>query len=151
MAGVSPSPSATEQKRSERALHLNSSDPTSPRHTVGGGGDDGARTRDLCRDRAQESGNLQKISVTDGSFWRSEARMVTVIVPLLCPRPLPYRPLPSLDITGDLGSTAAAGRQKSKDQQRKPRFRNRFENYFAARICAWETNVFSADGRRLVL
>jgi hypothetical protein len=25
----------------------------------------------------------------DGSFWRFKARMVTVIVPLLCPRPLP--------------------------------------------------------------
>ena len=33
-------------------------------------------------------------SAMDGSFWRFEARMVTVIVPLLCPRPLPYGPLP---------------------------------------------------------
>jgi hypothetical protein len=55
------------------------------------GGDDGARTRDLCRDRAQETGNLKKISAMDGSFWRFEARMATVIVPLLCPRPLPYK------------------------------------------------------------
>ena len=30
----------------------------------------------------------------DGSFWRFKARMVTIIVPLLCPRPLPSRPLP---------------------------------------------------------
>jgi hypothetical protein len=36
----------------------------------------------------------RKIGVTDGSFWRSKARMVTLIVPLLCPRPLPYKPLP---------------------------------------------------------
>jgi hypothetical protein len=62
------------------------------------GGDDGARTRDLCRDRAQENRNLQKISAMDGSFWRFEARMVTVIVPLLCPRPLPYGPLPKQDL-----------------------------------------------------
>jgi hypothetical protein len=32
-----------------------------------------------------------------GSFWRFEARMLTVIVPLLCPRPLPYGPLPKQD------------------------------------------------------
>jgi len=44
---------------------------------------------DLCRDRAVFWRNLQKIGVTDGSFWRSRARMVIVIVPLLCPRPLP--------------------------------------------------------------
>jgi len=30
----------------------------------------------------------------DGSFWRFEARMVTVIVSLMCPRPLPCKPLP---------------------------------------------------------
>jgi hypothetical protein len=30
------------------------------------------------------------VSAMDGSFWRFEARMVTVIVPLLCPRPLPF-------------------------------------------------------------
>src|ERR1035438_7645732 len=31
----------------------------------------------------------------DGSFWRFKARMVTVIVPLLCPRPLPNDLCPS--------------------------------------------------------
>jgi len=34
----------------------------------------------------------------DGSFWRFEARMITVIVSLLCPRPLPFRPLPDPNI-----------------------------------------------------
>ena len=29
------------------------------------------------------------VTAMDGSFWRFEARMVTAIVPLLCPRPLP--------------------------------------------------------------
>ena len=43
----------------------------------------------------------RKIGVTDGSFWRSKARMVIVIVPLLCPRPLPQRPLPIGDSAGD--------------------------------------------------
>ena len=57
-------------------------------------GDDGARTRDLCRDSEKEGRNLQKTSVTDGFFWRSKARMVTVIGPLSDPRPLPCRPLP---------------------------------------------------------
>jgi len=35
------------------------------------GGDDGARTRDLCRDSTEASSNLLKLSVTDGFFWRS--------------------------------------------------------------------------------
>ena len=34
------------------------------------GGDDGARTRDLCRDRKSETRNLQKLDATDGHFWR---------------------------------------------------------------------------------
>ena len=38
------------------------------------GGDDGARTRDLCRD----------------SFQRPEELMVAVSVSLLCPGPLPW-------------------------------------------------------------
>jgi hypothetical protein len=50
-------------------------------------GKTGIETLDLCRDRAQENRNLQKISAMDGSFWRFEARMVTVIVPY-CARDL---------------------------------------------------------------
>jgi hypothetical protein len=34
------------------------------------GGDDGARTRDLCRDSESETGNYQKRNATDGHFWR---------------------------------------------------------------------------------
>jgi len=41
----------------------------------------------------------------DGSFWRFEARMVTVIVPLLCPRPLPYWPLPGVHRFSDFPIT----------------------------------------------
>jgi hypothetical protein len=55
-------------------------------------GDDGARTRDLCRERA--SSNLLKLSATHGFFWRSEIPLVTVIGPLSDLRPLPCKPLP---------------------------------------------------------
>jgi hypothetical protein len=58
------------------------------------GGDDGARTRDLCRDSTETSSNLLKLRVTDGFFWCSEIPMVTVIGPLSDPRPLPCKPLP---------------------------------------------------------
>jgi hypothetical protein len=58
------------------------------------GGDDGARTRDLCRDSEKEGRNLQKTSVTDGFFWRCKERSGTVIEPISNPRPLPCRPLP---------------------------------------------------------
>ena len=57
-------------------------------------GDDGARTRDLCRDSTEAGSNLLKLSVTDGFFWRSEIPSVTVIGPLSDPRPLPCKPLP---------------------------------------------------------
>ena len=36
------------------------------------GGDDGARTRDLCRDSTEAGSNLLKLRVTDGFFWRSD-------------------------------------------------------------------------------
>ena len=53
------------------------------------GGDDGARTRDLCRDSTEVGRNLLKLRATDGFFWRSEVPMATVIGPLsdpdLCP------------------------------------------------------------------
>src|ERR1700737_2735589 len=55
------------------------------------GGDDGARTRDLCRDSTETSSNLLKLRVTYGFFWCSEIPMVTVIGPLSDPRPLPFR------------------------------------------------------------
>ena len=58
------------------------------------GGDDGARTRDLCRDSTEASSNLLKLSVTDGFFWRFEVPLVTVIGPLLDLRPLSCKPLP---------------------------------------------------------
>ena len=58
------------------------------------GGDDGARTRDLCRDSTEASSNLLKLRVTDGFFWRSEVPIATLIGPLSDPRPLPYRLLP---------------------------------------------------------
>jgi hypothetical protein len=60
------------------------------------GGDDGARTRDLCRDSEKEGRNLQKTSVTDGFFWRCKERSGTVIEPISNPRPLPCKPLPRL-------------------------------------------------------
>ena len=55
------------------------------------GGDDGARTRDLCRDSEKEGRNLQKTSVTDGFFWRSEIPLVTFFWTLIAPPSLPYR------------------------------------------------------------
>ena len=58
-------------------------------------GDDGDRTRDLCRDSTEASSNLLKLSVTDGFFWRSEIPSVTLIGPLSDPRPLPCKPLPT--------------------------------------------------------
>jgi len=67
------------------------------------GGDDGARTRDLCRDSEKEGRNLQKTSVTDGFFGRCKERLGTVIEPISNPRPLPSKPLPE----SESGSTSA--------------------------------------------
>jgi hypothetical protein len=53
------------------------------------GGDDGARTRDLCRDSREEARNLLESGGTDGSFQRPEESMVALTVSLLCPGPLP--------------------------------------------------------------
>ena len=61
------------------------------------GVDDGARTRDLCRDSTKVSSNLLKLRVTDGFFWRSEVPTATLIGPLSDPRPLSCRPLPKKD------------------------------------------------------
>ena len=58
------------------------------------GGDDGARTRDLCRDRKSKAGNSLESGGTDGSFQRPEELLATLIAPLSHPRPLPYKPLP---------------------------------------------------------
>jgi hypothetical protein len=49
---------------------------------------------DLCRDSREEARNSLESGGTDGSFQRPEESMVAVNVPLLCPRPLPCRPLP---------------------------------------------------------
>ena len=47
--------------------------PPIPKNSFGiNGGDDGARTRDLCRDSTEARSNLLKLRVTDGFFWRSE-------------------------------------------------------------------------------
>jgi hypothetical protein len=53
------------------------------------GGDDGARTRDLCRDSREETRNLLESGGTDGAFQLPEEPVVTRIVSLLCPGPLP--------------------------------------------------------------
>jgi hypothetical protein len=58
------------------------------------GGDDAARTRDLCRDSPAFWRNLLKLGAADGFFQRPKTPMVTVIGPLLDPRPLPSKPLP---------------------------------------------------------
>jgi len=47
------------------------------------GGDDGARTRDLCRDSEPDNRNLLKQHAMDGSILRYWERSETVIVPLL--------------------------------------------------------------------
>ncbi len=44
------------------------------------GGDDGARTRDLCRDSREEARNLMESGGTDGSFQLPEEPVVTGIV-----------------------------------------------------------------------
>jgi hypothetical protein len=46
------------------------------------GGDDGARTRDLCRDSREETRNLLESGGTDGSFQLPEEPVVTRIVSL---------------------------------------------------------------------
>ena len=58
------------------------------------GGDEGARTRDLCRDSPAFWRNLLKLGAADGFFQRPETPMVTVIGPLMDPQPLPCKPLP---------------------------------------------------------
>jgi hypothetical protein len=55
------------------------------------GEDDGARTRELRR---------------DNSFWRTKARMVAVVVPLLHPRPPPCRPLPQIQNLASISESA---------------------------------------------
>jgi hypothetical protein len=59
------------------------------------GGDDGARTRDLCRDSRLETHNLLKSGGMDGHFRSPETRWRTLIGPLTDPRPLPSKPLPT--------------------------------------------------------
>jgi hypothetical protein len=58
------------------------------------GGDDGARTRDLCRDSKSETRNSLEPGVANGHFQRPEEPLVTLIGPLMDPRPLPCKPLP---------------------------------------------------------
>ena len=50
------------------------------------GGDDGARTRDLCRDSPPLWRNSLKPGVMDGNLIRPKEPFGTVIVPLMCPR-----------------------------------------------------------------
>ncbi len=50
------------------------------------GGDDGARTRDLCRDSEFETRNVLKQKRNGWLFWRYWEHLGTVIVSLSCPR-----------------------------------------------------------------
>ena len=50
------------------------------------GGDDGARTRDLCRDSEFETRNVLKQQRNGWLFWRYWKHLGTVIVSLSCPR-----------------------------------------------------------------
>jgi hypothetical protein len=59
------------------------------------GGDDGARTRDLCRDSQSETRNSLEPGVANGHFQRPEEPLATLIGPLMDPRPLPCKPLPN--------------------------------------------------------
>ena len=59
------------------------------------GGDDGARTRDLCRDSEFETRNVLKQQRNGWLFWRYWKHLGTVIVSLSCPRFL-ARPLPKV-------------------------------------------------------
>ena len=77
------------------------------------GEDDGARTRDLCRDSEPSNGNLQESGGTDGHSKYPEEPMETLIAPVANPRPLPYRPLPNLNFAGKFALTSAAARQRS--------------------------------------
>jgi hypothetical protein len=65
-----------------------------PTNSVVYGGDDGARTRDLCRDSKEGFRNLLKSGAPDGHFWSPETPLAPVIAPLSHPRPLSTKPLP---------------------------------------------------------
>ena len=60
--------------------------PFSPKPFGMNGGDDGARTRDLCRDSPPLWRNSLKPGVMDGNLKRPEEPFGTVIVPLMCPQ-----------------------------------------------------------------
>ena len=59
------------------------------------GGDDGARTRDLCRDSQSETSNSLEPGVANGHSQRPEEPLATLIGPLMDPRLLPCKPLPN--------------------------------------------------------
>jgi hypothetical protein len=58
------------------------------------GGDDGARTRDLCRDSEPKTRNLLESGGTDGHPKHPETPPETLIAPAIHLNPLPKRPLP---------------------------------------------------------
>jgi hypothetical protein len=53
------------------------------------GGDDGARTRDLCRDSEPKTRNLLESGGTDGHPKHPEEPLETLIAPVTHPGPLP--------------------------------------------------------------
>jgi hypothetical protein len=53
------------------------------------GGDDGARTRDLCRDSEPKTRNLLESGGTDGHPKHPEEPLETLIAPAIHPGPLP--------------------------------------------------------------
>ena len=67
-------------------LHPNCTSPIPTKSFGMNGGDDGARTRDLCRDSPPFWRNSLKPGVMDGNLMRPEEPFGTVIVPLMCPR-----------------------------------------------------------------
>jgi hypothetical protein len=108
------------------------------------GGDDRARTRDLCRDSTEANSNLLKLSVTDGFFWRSKAHPVTLIGPLTGPRPLPQRPLPNVEI-------ALLIQHRAESQCHKARWKSSIESHALACKVAKLYHPFTTLGMWLVI
>jgi hypothetical protein len=76
------------------------------------GGDDGARTRTSAVTAKRKVVTYRKQASRMAFFWRCKERSGTVIEPISNPRPLPCRPQPSPDSTGDFASTSVAVWQK---------------------------------------
>jgi hypothetical protein len=87
--------------------------PQTPDFSRFSGGDDGARTRDLCRDSKSKAGNSLESGGTDGSFQRPEELLATLIAPLSHPRPLSRKPLPGRRESGGSNSGQSRGNVRS--------------------------------------